>query len=116
MKTLPLSLRDRRPIACGLRVKGKKIYRWPVAVVVSTDVFHPNAEVVVEVIAVDAKDAAHHVKDTLLTVLDRPFGVVVAGVRGGVAAHLYAGWESLIGARIWKAREPRTQEFNFIEV
>ena len=116
MKTLPLSLRDRRPIACGLRVKGKQFRRWPVAVVVGAGIFNPDVEVVVEVIAVDAQDAAHHVKDTLLTVLDRPFGVVVVGVRGGVAAHLYAGYESLIGARMWKAREPRTQEFNFIEV
>jgi len=110
MKTLPSSLRSRRPIACGMRVKGKLYRRWPVAVVVSTGIFENPVEVVVDVIAPTASDAAWEVKEGLLTTLERPFEVVVAGARGGVAAHLYAGYESLIGARMWKAREPMSME------
>jgi len=93
-----------------MRVKGKLYRRWPVAVVVSTGIFENPVEVVVEVIAASAADAAWEVKEGLLTTLDRPFAVVVTGVKGGVAHHLYAGYESLIGARIWKSREPMTME------
>ena len=93
---------------CGIRPKGQRFWRWPVAVIIANGIFNDPTEVVIEVIAESAPDATHLVRDEAVVRLSKPFEVVAVGPRGGVAHHLYAGWESLIGERMFNSRRPET--------
>jgi hypothetical protein len=92
--------------------KGRKVYRVPVLVKLnSSRLLRTLVEVVEEVVAYSAADAANFVRDEWV---ERPETEIFAyGPKGGVT-HRFIGWESSIGAQMWN--RPREEQLMLQEV
>jgi len=83
------------------RYKAKPVYEFPVIVAqewLDRDLHHEST--VVRVVASKASDAAHLVWEEIAHRVGRPTQITVVGPAGGVAAHRFIGWESMVGAAI----------------
>lgn len=99
---LPNKIANRRASKCGIKVEGRTYSVWPVHIRSSS--ISDTAEWTTDVIAPTASDAAHFVRSESAQVIDRPFEVTVVGPKGGIASYLFAGWERLIGLKMFATR------------
>ena len=87
------------------KFQGIATFDFPVVVSqnwLDRDIQHDD--VVVRVIAQDARDAAQLVWEEVAHKVKRPTQIEVIGVKGGTAAHRFIGYESMIGANFLAPR------------
>lgn len=90
-----------------LPYKGQKFYRVPVRIRQST--LYSEGEAWTHVIAPDAASAANLVRDEIAAHVDRPTEIVAYGPGGGETRR-WIGWESMVGAELFRARSKYVQE------
>lgn len=89
----------RRARFLGFHYGRNPVYRFPVRIRQSwLDRDLEEREAWVDVIATDL------IRDEIAPHLERPTQVEVVGPEGGVAAHRFIGWESMIGHGLMRAR------------
>lgn len=92
------------------KLHGKQVTRFPVIVRQEwLDRELHDSEVAVEVIAHTAADAADLVRNEVAAKVERPTQITVVGVKGGVAAHRFIGYDSMVWANFLEARPKVTQ-------
>jgi hypothetical protein len=110
-------MKPRRPrISTPYRAKylgelhGKDVYDYPVLIEQSwLDRDLHEAKTVVRVRSESARDAAALVWDEIAHLVERPTQVTVVGPSGGVAAHRFIGWESMVMAKFIQSRPAAVQ-------